>query len=448
MTNKKVISFSVYGKYPEYTWGAIDNARHARWFYPDWVCRFYVADDVPRGIISRLKDHGAEVINMGQYLGHEARLWRFSVAVDPEVDIAIVRDTDSRFSKYELIMVNEWLASSKKFHVMYPINKAPIQGGMWGIRGSVPEFREPLENFLQSPGLYSQGADQYFLSHNLYPLIKGDVYVHEASLDAKPRNLKQRHYFIDEPIQPFNSFWGNHWYIRTGRPRRMFMALSIYKNIPFYEYFLAQLISTIENRNLFHLINGRTGKAVHLNVRFYVADDIRPDLVERLRSLGQVIMKPTRTVHKDDPQYWKLSILADKNLGLATIIGFWEFFFLARGAGKVIELQQNLLYYYPTGIKSKFRNVTPLGVCGPEIPLAQIEDLVAQRDPDESYQKFVRSTLYPEIEPVISNFMLLALPKAKGVGFLKGWSLTLLTVMLGYDRVDRIKEFLKRLFRR
>ena len=445
MTNKKVISFSLYGRDPEYTSGAIDNVRHARWFYPGWICRFYVADDVPRGIVSRLRDHGAEVINMGQYRGYKARLWRFFVAVDPEIDIAIVRDTDSRFSKYELIMVNEWLASSKKFHVMYPIKKKDlIQAGMWGLRGSVPELKEPLENFTQSPDCYYWRSDQQFLLHNLYPLTKGDVYVHEANRDAKPR-----HRFIGEPTLPFNSFRGNRWHVRTGKPRRMFIALSIYKNIPFYEYFLAQLIGIIEDRNLFRLVNSRTNKTFNLNVKFYVADDIRSDLVERLRRLGQVIMKPARTAHKDDPQYWKLSILSDKNLGLAMIIGFWELFFLACVARKGIELRQILPDYNPTGIKSKFRSVTPLGVCGPEIPLAQIEDLVAQRNPDGNYQKFVRSTLYPQITPVIANFALLAIrgdvEHCKGY---KSWNLKLLTVILGYDRVDRIKGFLKRLLRR
>ena len=143
---------------------------------------------------------------------------------------------------------------------------------------------------------------------------------------------KQRRFYVGEQIQPFNYFWGDIWYIRTGRPRRIFIALSIYKNIPFYEYFLAQFISIVENRNLFRLINRRTSKIYRLNVKFYVADDIRPDLIERLRRLGQVILKPAKTVHRDDPQYWKLLILAEKNLGLAMMIGFWEFFLLARVA--------------------------------------------------------------------------------------------------------------------
>ena len=98
---KKVISFSLYGKFPDYTYGAIANARHARRAYPGWICRFYVADDVPESIISRLKDYGAEVINMGRHVGHEAMFWRFLATVDPENDITLIRDTDSRFTKCE-----------------------------------------------------------------------------------------------------------------------------------------------------------------------------------------------------------------------------------------------------------------------------------------------------------------------------------------------------------
>ena len=442
MTGKKIVSFSLYGKHPYYTWGAIDNARHARWFYPGWICRFYVADDVPQGIVSRIKNYGAEVINMGPYIGHEARLWRFLATVDPEVDISICRDTDTRFSKIELMMVNEWLASGKKFHVLHQINKErPIFAGMWGVRGTIPEFKEPLENFLRSPSqeFFQETQDEKFLQDILYPMTKGNVHVHKVK--GYP-GLKQIDWFTDEQVQLFTAWRG----IRVGSPRRIFVALSIYKNIPFYEYFLAKFIGIIEDRNPFRLYLSRIDRFLNLNVRFYVADDIRPDLVERLRKLGQVIMKPARAVHKDDPKYWKLSILAEKDLGMVMITGFWDLFFLVRAARQELRMRNTLLDYKPTGIKGQFRNVTPLSVCGPDIPLAQIEDLVAQRDPDESYQKFVRSTLEPRIAPVISNFVLYPVPI--DVGFYKGWSSLLLPMLLDYNKVDRIKRILKKLLRR
>ena len=445
--------------------------RHARWFFPGWICRFYIADDVPPGIVSRLKDCGAEVINMGQNIGYVATFWRFLATVDPDVDISIVRDTDSRFSKYELKMVNEWLASGKKFHAMYPIySRHPIQAGMWGVRGPILEFREPLEDRLRSTDFSNanrRGLDQDFLLHNLYPLTKGDVYVHEASrhlnnsyyrgeLPTK-RDLqgpiaflddpvKQRRFYVGEQIQPFNYFWGDIWYIRTGRPRRIFIALSIYKNIPFYEYFLAQFIGVVENRNLFRLINRRTSKIYRLNVKFYVADDIRPDLIERLRRLGQVILKPAKTVHRDDPQYWKLSILAEKNLGLAMMIGFWEFFLLARVArwGLVCITISHSFKATGGNLKSQFRKLQLWSICGPGVPVAQIDELVAQRNPKESYHEFVRSTLSYQEGTVATTTLLQAMPLDVIRG-LKGWIILLFPPII-YDAVSRTKEFLKNLF--
>ena len=87
---KKVISFSLYGKNPVYTLGAIANARQVNRAYPGWVCRFYVADDVPEGAILRIKDYGAEVIKMGPRVDHNSMFWRFFAMVRGEVDIALL----------------------------------------------------------------------------------------------------------------------------------------------------------------------------------------------------------------------------------------------------------------------------------------------------------------------------------------------------------------------
>ena len=437
--SKKVISFSLYGKNPEYTLGAVDNVRHARWVFPGWICRLYVADDVPQGIVSRLRDYGAEIINMGGNFNYEASLWRFLVAIDPEVDISIVRDTDSRFSKYELKMVNEWLASGKKFHVMYPFGTSyPMMAGMWGVRGTVPELKEPLEKLLQSPDLSEKEDDQTFLHRSLYPLTKGDVYVHGGK-----HGDEQRSFYASETIQPFRSFWGNQWYVRTGNQRRVFIALSIYKNIPFYEYFLNQFIGVIENRSSLYLFNRRTSKISHLKARFYVADDIRPDLVERLRRLGKVILKPAKTVHKDDPQYWKLSILSEKDLGLAVMVGFWRFFFLVRVAREGFNLIPITYNFQLKRVRNQFRILTPLGVCGPDVPVAQIDELVAQRNPNDSYQKFVQSRLYPRIATVATKVILNAHPP--NIGVLRGWIVLLCHPTL-YDAMSRFKKSLKNLF--
>ena len=44
--------------------------------------------------------------------------WRFFPTLDPQVDVFISRDLDSRPNKREIAAVEEWLRSDKYFHVM------------------------------------------------------------------------------------------------------------------------------------------------------------------------------------------------------------------------------------------------------------------------------------------------------------------------------------------
>lgn len=60
-TEKRVISFGLYGTLPKYIQGAVRNAELASVYFPGWVCRFYVTSDVPRPIVARLKELQAEI---------------------------------------------------------------------------------------------------------------------------------------------------------------------------------------------------------------------------------------------------------------------------------------------------------------------------------------------------------------------------------------------------
>ena len=407
--SKKVISFSLFGKHPKYTSGAVANARHAGRAYPGWVCRFYVADNVPESIVSRLKAHGAEVVNMGPHHGFEASFWRFLPAIEPENETVIVRDADSRFTKCELVMVKDWLTSDKKFHIMRWDHSADVSvmAGLWGVRGHISELQGPIEKALKSPDSWRKKSDEKFLDKHLRPQMKGKVYI---NFIPNGRFLKPQWSFIGEPFHPFPPFTHTKRgkYLNMPMPvgmeipsRRVFMAFSIYKNTPFYEFFLAKFISNIENQDLFCLGKIPT-RNQNFTARFYVADDIRPDLIERLRRLGQVVLRSAKTVHKDDPQYWKLSILSERELGMVMMVGFWDIFFLARTAQRLNfrELMPFHRVLESTRIKFRTRMLHPLSVCGPDIPVANIDGLVAQRDPNESYQKFIRSTVSPRISNI------------------------------------------------
>lgn len=144
---KRVISFSLWCRETQlnphhinqhkdvYTAGAIQNTVLAKVFYPDWICRFYIDKSVPKNIVDKLLENGAEIIYMDDS-DIPGMFWRFLVADDKEVDIAIIRDTDSRLNERDKDITQVFIDSEKSLHIIrdHPHHKYTILGGMWGIK--------------------------------------------------------------------------------------------------------------------------------------------------------------------------------------------------------------------------------------------------------------------------------------------------------------------------
>ena len=131
----KIISFSLYGDNPKYTEGAIRNAEIANEYWPGWECHFYIGEDVPQDVASRLTDLGSKCIVRSDRMN--GMFWRFEAA--DSTNVVISRDTDSRIGLREYYAVNEWLESDKNFHIMrdHQYHGTEILGGMWGSRNGL-----------------------------------------------------------------------------------------------------------------------------------------------------------------------------------------------------------------------------------------------------------------------------------------------------------------------
>ena len=98
-TEKRVISFGLYGAKEKYTVGAVRNAELASTYFPGWICRYYITSDVPDEIVLALKALNAEINYIPKGMGYSSGMfWRFMVASDSSVDRFIVRDVDSRLN--------------------------------------------------------------------------------------------------------------------------------------------------------------------------------------------------------------------------------------------------------------------------------------------------------------------------------------------------------------
>jgi len=183
---KRVISFSLWGNNQTYTIGAIKNADLALHFYPDFECWFYIhTDSVPNDIIEQLqiKPNVKIIFKTGNLNAHKPMTWRFESIDDPEVEINMSRDTDTRFLLREKLAVDEWIKSGKTFHIMrdhpHHMNpQYPIMAGMFGTR-QIKNINNWL-CILNRQETINRYDDQLFLNDVVYPIIKNDCLIHSS----------------------------------------------------------------------------------------------------------------------------------------------------------------------------------------------------------------------------------------------------------------------------
>lgn len=192
-TEKRVVSYGLYGANPKYTTGAVRNSELVHTIFPGWVTRFYVRDDVPKNVLDTLRANGAEIVTMGKNAasGNVAGMfWRFLVADDPEVDRFIVRDSDSRLNMRDAAAVEEWINSGLAVHTIrdHPNHDRPLNGGLWGgTKNCVPGIGKKIRDF-GNRGSY--GGDLQFLNTVVWPIVKDNQLGHDAYTCTKYPNSR------------------------------------------------------------------------------------------------------------------------------------------------------------------------------------------------------------------------------------------------------------------
>jgi len=120
------------------------------------------------------------------------RNWRFLPTLDPQVDLAVFRDLDSRLSEREVAAVREWVRSDKAIHMMrdHPQHTAPVLAGMWGAKmsgghsGRRKKWQSTWQSILKSseawaPRQRSQ-SDQQLLKKFVWPWAQHSLLQHDS----------------------------------------------------------------------------------------------------------------------------------------------------------------------------------------------------------------------------------------------------------------------------
>jgi hypothetical protein len=207
---KKVISYSLWGNNPTYNIGAIKNAEQAKNIYPDFECWFYIHLETvsPDIIIELQKFYNVKIIfKTGDLNICKPAMWRFEAIDDPEVEIMMSRDTDTRIWLREKLAVEEWVQSGKIFHIMrdHPHHNFSILAGMFGTRKipEIPSWKIIMDKYIKDDmRLY----DQNFLRDYIYPIIKDNSIIHatfnkkEAHAANFPIDYNDNYNFVGEYV--------------------------------------------------------------------------------------------------------------------------------------------------------------------------------------------------------------------------------------------------------
>lgn len=180
-----LITYSLYGNSNRYIEPLISNSKNLNAFYKGWSLRVYHDDSVPNSVLEILSENGVHLINiLDTSFSHFApKFWRFLPVFEDNIDVLIVRDSDSIFTFREVNLVNYWLNSKFLFHILrdHQLHISPILAGMFGIKKKFfPFFANELlkQEYLISSTLYN--ADQIFLANHIYKKIINSCVVHTS----------------------------------------------------------------------------------------------------------------------------------------------------------------------------------------------------------------------------------------------------------------------------
>jgi hypothetical protein len=193
----KVFSFCLFGSNDKYVKGLLKNIELINAEFPDFEIWVYVGDGVPELSFYR----NVKVIHTG-VKGNENKFFRYFPIDDDQVEVAFIRDADSRVYSRDVRFIREFLASDKKFHSIQDHINHPhcgkIMAGIWGIKKGL--LKNKIYNMYLGwkhyNGVNDYWDDTRFLDI-IYPLVVNDMLLHNDIHNSEKDFVGQVYDFRD-----------------------------------------------------------------------------------------------------------------------------------------------------------------------------------------------------------------------------------------------------------
>ena len=181
-----VFSFCLYGpENPLYYTGMMENIYIIGIHFPQWKVYIYVGSDVPESFVAHMAANTNVVIKRTGLTGAKNMIERFYAIDEPEVDIMMVRDADSRIHWRDRWCIHDFLKSNYVAHTIRDNGEhtAKIMGGLWGRRKAAGvDMRKEYEGYREDPKLgWRHAHDQNFLGDVIYDKVVDRMLVHYSN---------------------------------------------------------------------------------------------------------------------------------------------------------------------------------------------------------------------------------------------------------------------------
>ncbi len=203
-----MFSFCLYGpENPLYYRGMLENIALITAHFPTWKIYIYTGSDVTETMMKQLESYSNVVIRPTGISGAVNMIHRFYAIDEPDVDLMMVRDADSRVHWKDRWAIKQFLSQTQYIAHTIRDNRehtAPLMGGLWALRKSSglnihAEYSDYKEDIARGRFL---GHDQNFLMDVVYPKVVGGLLVHYS-------NGRK---FADETAVEFPFVWTNDVY--------------------------------------------------------------------------------------------------------------------------------------------------------------------------------------------------------------------------------------------
>jgi hypothetical protein len=181
----QVFSFCLYGPHNDmYYTGMLQNIYLASTFFPEWKVYVYVGSDVTQAMRDTLATCANVCIRETGVTGSINMIYRFFAIDEPNVELMMVRDADSRIHWKDRWAIRQFVCQPQYHgHVIRDnkVHNVRMMGGLWGLRkASGIHVRTEYDEFVKYPRDHGAGYDQSFLAERIYPRILGRLLVHHS----------------------------------------------------------------------------------------------------------------------------------------------------------------------------------------------------------------------------------------------------------------------------